>query len=754
MNFLTPRKYQRHVFHGVWIGLIQLGLLGVTSLDAQVKDQPIEEGDLLPFIDVGHKDTRVLGNWVQDERSLFVGPAADYDTHASRWLVLPFVPDGSLFVLELDVERSENGHLLIGIPFGRGKARETVECVFDFENKFCGPVRVGELNSSRQFHELKKKSPTREFDKLQLPMNKQVTVRIEASPERIVGKVGTATVFAFDVDLEKMVATDHGFRPRPRGALFLEAQTAKFRFTRIHVKGKGTVNSVSPPGTFTRRDPEPPARSARRELPPPQPLPPPVAELVPGTWKITMLSEHNRFMHGTLHIVSSQKGDVRGALQWSDPKEGAWAFEILHGQIAGDRLTLTGIELQSMGFLFKLGRYPGEISPDGKSIRNLRTVYDGQRIRNQDAIERWSAEWTSPDVSLSPRTQAVFDLMFRDRSDEDALFWQFTEQRHTVEFQKEIILRGHRADRLLLPRLSKSANPQIAVGALAMMQLENLSDVVNGISNISDAVNQIDSDVQAMHEELSTINSQYMSDQRRAWSEGDVRERMRKEMEASSRHSQNTWGAYLSVLNSPGARSIALTDLERLRIMVRGKQASWLARQQFLKILQARNAPAQPLAKSWSFRVEAGPGNTSLLVTNTSKETLHQCVFVTELKVDPKKLQADWDKQEKSQPMGKLLMLLGGASSETMELSDADRKLMYELASIDSGYCIVLPEWRPKEQLLLDIAPTGVVKYGKSATLAVWTDETGLQESRVPTSQLNDAVTKLQKAMQNPPRKK
>ncbi len=46
---------------------------------AQVVQQPFEQGDILPFIDVGHKTSRHYGNWSQNEKALTIRAGANYE---------------------------------------------------------------------------------------------------------------------------------------------------------------------------------------------------------------------------------------------------------------------------------------------------------------------------------------------------------------------------------------------------------------------------------------------------------------------------------------------------------------------------------------------------------------------------------------------------------------------------------------------------------------------------------------------------
>lgn len=711
--------------------------LSISQAAAQVHNQPFEQGDLLPFIDVGNQKTSSLGNWRQEKDFLEIR-RREHEAFNRCYLTLPFAPDGSPFVLEFDVERLSPGSLIIGIPFQNGKQKVNVECGFDHEDKFSGPMIVNGLVPRRQVYELKK-SPTREFKKPLLPSGKKVSVICDVSAERIVGKVGTTKAFDFQVDLNGMVPTDFDLTPRPHGELCLQG-TGDFRFTRLFAKGKGTVSSVSAPGSLTKVAPEP--EPALEMLPPPAPLPAPIADLATGQWAIKPLSNEHHLEYAKLYVVSCQKGDVRGALQWQD-SEGAWACEIVRGQIAGSKLTLNGLDLTAERFLFALGRYTGDVTPDGKSFQNVQTMFDGRPIQQASEVERWEANWIGPDIAWRPETKLAFNDTFLSVSEQDLLFRQFTEYKFMTEHKKSLHLRAHRVDRHCLPELARSSNPRIGIAALALMHSENLRDSTNRLANSPGAMKQIEKDVADFRQAVQAANATAARKRDLATTIANPLHQAEAQVAAESERVARTFAAFGAMLDAPGAQDFQLRQIDRMRNSLLGWDCKQIISQQMTALLKERPAPVQPSPRSWSTRLNPGSATITLTVTNTGKTTLHNCIFITDFTIDQKKIEAKWEKQQQMTPLvNGFLSLTLQMPAGALERGEVDTQLTYELLAHDRTCCVRLPEWQPGQQLTIPISTTMAASFGRKANLVIWSDETGFQETGIGMSLFAGALKK------------
>lgn len=688
--------------------------------------------DLMPWLDIYNpKYVRQSGAWSRDDATVTMeGPGR---------LGLPFEPQlrhkgedpqASRYHLELEVERLGPGPLFLAFPVGQIDRFGVVTVALDFELG-SGPCVVhGQAFSA---HEL-----WRKHARQLLPDKQRVLVRCDiVSLEGLAGEltvvVGDTEAYRGPIDAAHMAETVTS--PHPGGVKFEPFRTlsiggeGRFRFTRVATQGRGLFPVVRGPGEPLTPAPVPATRKAKANSPASQP---PIADLTPGVWRITPLDDHIRFQWAKLHIVSSTKGDVRGVIQWIGPDKER-AYEIVRGLIVGDSLTLHGIDHQRYLIDLRIARYRGKVSADGKRFHSVETIVDGRLIRDESATERFEAIWEGPNTAIGRGAQTAFDTLFRTQSDEDSICKQFTDYLFITEHEGRTIARAHQADRVALASLAQSSNPHVRAAALGMMQGELMRDAKNTGANISAAIEIAQASSQGLSSKLLELQANRDSVLARVpGSNPNSTETIAAIDRINSEYHEATSRLFNAAFNNQGIQKIYLNDIQRTKMSAEGFRLNQAINQQILAILRERKGPTDPLSSTWGQRIEGGYSTISVGLTNTTKQMLENCVFLTEFQVDKEKSKADREKQVfNERVVGRLAGLTMGLDRDATDIAEADSQAQYELLLCDTSCLIWLPQWRPGERVHIKLAKTRAATWGKSATLAVWTNQTGLKESKL-----------------------
>ena len=669
------------------------------------------------------------GNWNRDEQSLKLEGLGCVGLMFDPILGYPkSEPSSSRYRLEIEVERMGPGPLFVTLPLGSVNSRGFATIAIDFEGG-SGPCVV----DGKYFadHSLWKKRDTP-----LLPQNQRVTLSCEVvSDEGMTGEalvqVGSLEAFRGKIDAATMkFAPQDGAmmrtKYRPLWALCLGGD-GEFRFTRMAIQGRGLIPAVRGPNEPLTKapSPAPPAK-------PPRPTrSPPIANLALGVYKVQALDSKIRFQWAKLHVVSCVDGDVRGVFQWTGPEKER-ACEIVRGQIIGDALTLHGIDHQRYLIHLGIARYKGKVSADGKRFHDVETIVDGRMIRDKETNERFEANWESEPIAIGRGAQAAFDAIFRPARDDEEIFRHFTDYGFVTEYDGRAVIRAHQADRLALGKLVESANPYVKAAAIGMMEGEILRDAKNGGANITGAIDIARAASNGFSSRMLAIEATQGEALRQANSIVDPQAARAAVDRVNSEFSEATSRLYNAAFNNPGLQRIYINDIERTRMSTAGFRINQAINRQLVALLRERPAPAQAAANAYGQRLSGNRATIDVVLTNNAKETLDNCVFVTEFQVDPEKSKADREKQVFNERLvGGLGRLVLGLDQDATDIASASSEADYELLLCDTGSLVWLPQWRAGEKVHLRLAKTAAASWGKAARLAVWTNQTGLKESKL-----------------------
>lgn len=709
--------------------------------------------DLIRLLDIYNpRYVHKSGDWSRDETTVTLESIGS--------LGLPFEPQlrhrdedpvESRYRLELEVERLGPGPLFLAFPVGQVDSFGVVSVAIDFQGG-SGPCIVdGKAFSANRLW--------RKHERPMLLDRQRVVVRCEVIS--LEGRAGELTVTAGDVEVYRgpidaatMAAavdarSSDGVEFDPRFRLAIGGK-GRFRFTRLATQGRG--------GLFSAGDPREPLTKAPTPAPP-RAKPdratrtPPVAEMAAGIWTVRPLDEHIRFQWAKLHVVSSNQGDVRGVVQWTGPDKER-AYEIVRGQIIGDALTLHGLDQQRYLMHLGIARYRGKLSADGRRFSDVETIVDGRQVRDETTNERFEAVWEGPETAVGRGAQAAFDALFRSQSDEEDICKQFTDYSFLTEHEGRVIVRAHQADRIALLRLSSSSNPHVRAAALGMMQGELMRDARNARADISDAVAIAQSASSGLAGKLLELDAAQSDATSRASATIPDPQAARAAIDRiNSEHAEATSRLFNAAFNNPGIQSIYLNDIQRTKLSAAGFKLSQAVNQRVRAMLRERPSPAEPLANAWGQRLEGGYSTIDVVLSNLSPQTLEHCVFVTEFQVDPEKSRADREKQVVNERVvGGLARLTMGLDRDATDIAESDSEARYQLLLCDTSSLVWLPQWRPGEKIRIKLAKTPAASWGKAASLSVWTNQTGLKESKLALPSIvaeakraNQALQKMQR---------
>lgn len=691
--------------------------------------------DLLAALDIYNPRFQgIVGNWERTADSITLND--------SGWIDLPFSPQGVIpnkpieaatYKVILVVTRLDEGFIAFGLPVISGNAQTAIPFILDQQPGCTGPAWVDGVPLPDHRSGLKHSEPL-------IPLNTTCTIELVVTPKsstltELKLSIDGRLRHAFPIDATQMkgkVQLSERVLFSPWDQLKLGG-VGRFRFTSITASGPGIYYSVRDPSQPLAIKPQAPSgRNSSQPMVPSVLQVPAITELATGTWEIVPLNEHVRFQFAKLIILSSENGDVKGAIEWIGKRQER-AYEIVRGRIHGDQLTLHGIDQQIYLLNLQLGRYSGTVSKGGRTLDNVTTVQDGRRVRDEDENERWKATWKNANKELLPLTQKAFEAAFRPVAEEDKILRHFTDYDYWTKLGRYDFRHSHRPDRYELLELVSSANPTIRNIALAMMQGEILRDMKNEISNISASANQIRTVTEGFTKSLLDIMVKRDEDLSDADDVIDERQRIAATEEANRQYANSITDRFCSVFNSRGAKEIARNTVDRLQISLLGWDTSQLINHQVIALLRAKPAPAQALNDAFNYRIDISRSVMNVVVSNKSKAPLSNCVFVTEFNVDRDSLESTMGQEVINNPFFRgLLDTVGALDDSTTELADAEQELRNKIALHDTGAMIHLPEMQPNELVTIKLSHLIASEHGQSARLHYWSEETGYQVISIP----------------------
>jgi hypothetical protein len=408
-----------------------------------------------------------------------------------------------------------------------------------------------------------------------------------------------------------------------------------------------------------------------------------------GSWSVSMNDRQGRLYHGTLVLVRKNGPTNDGFIRWTDGRVG---FEIVTGRYTPERraLELNGIDWKGRGIGPPLGCYEGVFSEDGRELVNGKAML----VRGKTTIGplAFNARWKDGSVAVPDELVTALKpivglpLLYRNLSATYVLGDMTVRQMH---------------DLATLEELSKTGEADARKLATLRLNLDRKREEFDRDVGKTLDPDQIQND---MFRDL--VSRRLITDNK-----GTV-QKMQQRIIANAKTAVN-----------------ALKTEKQIRVILN-------------RFLVSR--PATPSIDEKGFALSYRVQNkldVMIEIENRTSRTLHDCVVITEAKVDVAKINEFERRKKNADDPAYALMKLFEIDKSVQDSTALLEKARWDYERCDKGSVIYVREWKPDVRVKTALSPIRAAMYAESTQLTVWSPDGHLQVA-LSHEMIADAVNK------------